>query len=722
MEKPLRVLIVEDSEDDALLLLRELRRGGYEPTFERVDTPVAMKAALEKQVWDIVVADYVMPLFSGLDALKLLQQSGIDLPFIIVSGKIGEDIAVEAMKAGAHDYVRKDNLARLIPAIEREMREVAVRRERKRAEEALWESEEKYRRFVETAREGIWVIDAKNNTTFLNKSMADMLGYTTDEMMGAPLFEFMDEEGREISTVNLERRRRGISELHEFRFRRKDGSSLWTLVNTNPLVDKEGRYAGAMAMITDITERKQAEEKIIRLNRLYSVLSDINQAIVHIRDRQKLLDEACRIAVEKGLFRMAWIGIVAPDTLRVHPVAQNGFMEGYLDNILISIRDVPEDTGINSTAIRDGKHFICNDIENDPYTVSWRDEALKRGYRSLAAFPLQVGWRVIGAFNVYAPEPHFFDNEEIRLLDELAADISFALESMEQENRRKRAEEARRLIEEKYRSVVESTEDSMYMVDMDCNYLFMNTKHIVRLGLSKDRYLGRKYSEFHQAEDAKKFAENIKHVFEIRSSIQYEYPQDTKWFLRTLNPIKDIKTGKVTAVTVVSKEITEHKKAEEVQKEKARSELNSFIVSALPVFASGISVKARDALISSFAERFEKNVRHVFEEEMERAGCGPKAGVPRDSRANIDCYMSWITEILYNIGIQNKTEFTKTGGRIEFQNCTWTTEAESNPIFCLMCRSMMMRSFTWTMLRGDVIQKSSIAGGSKTCVFDINVR
>lgn len=139
---PLRVLIVEDSEDDAQLLLRALRLGGHDSTFERVDTPGAMLAALEKQTWDIVIADYVMPRFSGLAALKVLQQRALDLPFIVVSGQIGEDTAVEAMKAGAHDYITKGNLARLVPAVERELREAAIRTERKRAQEALRKAHE----------------------------------------------------------------------------------------------------------------------------------------------------------------------------------------------------------------------------------------------------------------------------------------------------------------------------------------------------------------------------------------------------------------------------------------------------------------------------------------------------------------------------------------------------------------------------------------------------
>ena len=135
--KPLRVLIVEDSEADAELLLRDLRRGGYAPEFERVETPEGLEDALARQSWDIIISDYALPRFSGLQALKLMQEKGIDIPFIIVSGSIGEDIAVEAMKAGAHDYLMKGHTARLLPAIARELREVNVRQGRRQADETI---------------------------------------------------------------------------------------------------------------------------------------------------------------------------------------------------------------------------------------------------------------------------------------------------------------------------------------------------------------------------------------------------------------------------------------------------------------------------------------------------------------------------------------------------------------------------------------------------------
>ncbi len=137
MSKPLRVLIVEDLEKDAMLVVRELQSSGYEVAFERVETHDAMAAALESQTWDIIIADYVLPSFSGPDALMLLKESGLDVPFILISSRIGEGIAAITMEAGAHDFVLKDNLARLGPAIARELREVIERRERRRAQEEV---------------------------------------------------------------------------------------------------------------------------------------------------------------------------------------------------------------------------------------------------------------------------------------------------------------------------------------------------------------------------------------------------------------------------------------------------------------------------------------------------------------------------------------------------------------------------------------------------------
>src|ERR687898_2006164 len=185
MGVPLRVLIVEDFEGDALLLLRELRRGGYEPEYVRVDTAEAMEAALEEREWDLVVADHSMPAFSSLAALELLRGKGFaDLPFVIVSGQIGEQVAVEGMKAGAQDYLMKDNLARLNTAIERELREAEGRRERRRTEEELKVSETRFRLMIEQSPLSTQIFSPEGRTLRVNGAWEELWGVTLDQIPG----------------------------------------------------------------------------------------------------------------------------------------------------------------------------------------------------------------------------------------------------------------------------------------------------------------------------------------------------------------------------------------------------------------------------------------------------------------------------------------------------------------------------------------------------------
>lgn len=271
MRKPLRVLLVEDSENDAELVLREVRRGGFDVRHLRVQTAGAMREALSQQTWDVVLSDYSMPDFSAQGALGILRETTLDLPFIIVSGTIGEETAVEALKAGAHDFMAKSRMARLVPAIERELAEAEGRRERQRAEHALRESEVKYRRIVETTQEGIWVIDAENRTTYVNKRMAEMLGATPDEVVGGSLFDFIDEEWTPVAVHNVERRRQGIAEQHDFKFRRRDSTEFWASLSTNPIADDTGAYVGALAMVTDITEQRKLHEQLLISERMASV-------------------------------------------------------------------------------------------------------------------------------------------------------------------------------------------------------------------------------------------------------------------------------------------------------------------------------------------------------------------------------------------------------------------------------------------------------------------
>lgn len=241
------------------------------------------------------------------------------------------------------------------------------------------------------------------------------------------------------------------------------------------------RYAG---------KQRSAVVKIERLNNLYRAIVKISEAILRIKDRNQLFSEACRLAVEESGLRMAWIGLVEEKDNVVRPAASCGVVDGYLDQIRISIDpDIPEGQGPTGIAIREGRNFICNDIENDPRMLPWREQALKRGYRSSVAFPLKSESRIVGSLNLYASEPSFFDDEEIMLIETLAADLSLAIESIRHEDERLKAEEALRESEARMRSVFEQANDGIYIISAENRYLNVNERGLELLGYTRDELL-----------------------------------------------------------------------------------------------------------------------------------------------------------------------------------------------------------------------------------------
>jgi PAS domain S-box-containing protein len=259
MATTLRVLNVEDSEPDLALLTRHLSLAGYDVVSERVDTADAMRTALEAGEWDVILCDYAMPQFDALGALKILKEKGLDTPFIIISGTVGEETAVEAMRAGAHDYLMKDNLVRLAPTIERELLEAENRRARRQAEASLSKSEGQHRRLLDTAYEGVWVFDAELQTTYVNQRLTEMLRVRPEEMIGHSALDFLDPESRADVGRRWRRRAQDIREQYDLRIERRDGSDLWVIVSATSIRGERGEFLGALSMLTDITERKQAE-------------------------------------------------------------------------------------------------------------------------------------------------------------------------------------------------------------------------------------------------------------------------------------------------------------------------------------------------------------------------------------------------------------------------------------------------------------------------------
>ena len=262
----LRVLIVEDSEDDVLLIIRELKKGGYNPVYERVETAATMKKAFKEKQWDIILCDYKLPKFSGEQAIVLLKETNIDIPLIIVSGTIGEETAVECMRLGAHDYIMKNSLSRLCPAIARELDEANSRSKRKQAENELRQSEEKYRTILESIEDGYYEVDLNGNFTFFNASICRILGYHQEEMKGMNNRKFTDKEHAKklFKTFNEVYKTGEPAKEFNWQIIRKDGTKRHIEVSVSLQKNSSGRLIGFRGIARDITERKLVQVETAR--------------------------------------------------------------------------------------------------------------------------------------------------------------------------------------------------------------------------------------------------------------------------------------------------------------------------------------------------------------------------------------------------------------------------------------------------------------------------
>ncbi len=263
MQKKLKLLLIEDSLDDTKLLIRQIEKSGYELEYTRVETEKQLKGALECEKWDFVISDYSLPNFTGLSAINIIKQLGVDIPIIIVSGAIGEDIAVEAMKAGAHDYIMKDNLARLSPAIERELREVQIREERRQAVNSLRESEQKYHNLFDQSPVGVFIVNKDLVITESNKRAADIFLTNLEHLIGSDIRKLVDKSL--ISLIN--QAFKGKSSQKDIHYRSEfDQDDTWLYCCVSPLKDSGKKVTDVMGVLEDITQRKHAEQGIQKLN------------------------------------------------------------------------------------------------------------------------------------------------------------------------------------------------------------------------------------------------------------------------------------------------------------------------------------------------------------------------------------------------------------------------------------------------------------------------
>ncbi len=347
-----------------------------------------------------------------VEALKGRAEAGVSKPPL--AELLGEvSAALAGLRAKAQGVCREnEELASITAETERELR---------RAEVAERLSSERYRQIVELASEGIWIIDADDKTSFVNQRMADMLGYSVAEMLGEPLFAFMDEEWRRAAERNVDRRRQGIGEQHDFQFRRKDGGPLVAALSTTAMVDEQGRYQGALALVTDVTDRRQLEAERGEALRLSEALSGMNLTLGTIHDPDQLMN---RVITEAAQALGAESALV---NLRQDGHWVVAYTHGHPEELLGQTFQDDEFT-LSSQAMRQGSPIGVPDALADDRCN--RDVVCRLGMRSLLAAPLSSHGRPVGTFVFgFQSRPVATIETQVGFAARLAASVSLALEN-----------------------------------------------------------------------------------------------------------------------------------------------------------------------------------------------------------------------------------------------------------------------------------------------------
>lgn len=263
MIKEPRILILEDIPDDAELAMRELRRAEISFQSKRVETKEGFLEALREFEPDVILSDFNLPQFNALEALGLLKELKNETPFILYTGSLTEEVAVECMKDGAADYILKSSLKRLPSAVLNALEKSEARKAEKKAMDALRESENKLRTLIESMTEGLLQVDTNDRIQFVNKCFCEMVDYTEEELIGTDWSRLLFDEERDLIKQISDSRGKGLNDTYEIRLQKKSGEILWMIVGGAPIKNAEGATIGWIGTFTDITDRKRAEEQLL---------------------------------------------------------------------------------------------------------------------------------------------------------------------------------------------------------------------------------------------------------------------------------------------------------------------------------------------------------------------------------------------------------------------------------------------------------------------------
>lgn len=428
----------------------------------------------------------------------------------------------------------------------------------------LSESEEKYRGLVENSPDGI-LIYVENKIAFINDEGIRMLGANNkEEIIGQPVFQYVHPDSLEniVQKMNEVSHDKNASEIIEEKFITIDGISFDVEIKAIPTLYEH--KPAVQVIVHDITQRKQTALELNKINRVYALISQINDLIIRTHNQQELFHEICNIAVDFGKFRMSWIGLLN-ENHKIITAAFAGHEKGYFtDSNITTILNVPEGRGPTGIAMREGRTVICNDIANDPMMKPWRDDALKRGYSSVISIPIIVRNKKIGAFNLYSEETNFFSSEEeISLLEKIILNIAFALETIQIEEDRKQTEEKIRQLSQ----AVEQSPVTIVITNTNGEIEYANPKFVETTGYTIEEVLGKNPRFLKSGHTSPNEYNELWQTLSVGKEWHGEFHNKRKdgsffWESATISPIINAK-GESTHFIAIKEDITERKIAEQ---------------------------------------------------------------------------------------------------------------------------------------------------------------